>query len=102
MVRREVLEARQDAREAVKDDDEFVLTAKPEIILGAFGEDYDPAELARRHETWTIVPAVQESRIYSVNPDLLLRPGPRLVEGAFRTAMYLHPDLFSAGMAAEL
>ncbi len=74
--------------------EEFVLTRKPEVIFGAFGEDYDPARLLEHHPTWDIVPAVRDGRIYGLNPDLLLRPTPRLLEGVRRMAQHLHPALF--------
>ncbi len=74
--------------------DEFVLTIRPEVIVGAFGEDYDPARLLERHPTWDIVPAIQNGRVYGMDPDLFLRPGPRLIEGAWRMAEKLHPALF--------
>lgn len=71
-------------------DDEFVLTSQPDVILGGFGADYDPARLLKLHPTWTLVPAVQNNRIYSLDPNLVLRPGPRLVEGAYQIAERLH------------
>lgn len=75
--------------------DEYVLTTKPEVIFGAFGADYDPAHLLAQHPTWDIVPAVANGRVYSLDPSLILRPGPRLVEGTRQMAMKLHPSLFS-------
>jgi iron complex transport system substrate-binding protein len=75
--------------------DEFVLTTKPEVIFGSFGADYDPARLLEQHPTWDIVPAVANGRVYSLDPSLVLRPGPRLVEGTRQMAMLLHPALFA-------
>ena len=75
-------------------DEEFILTRKPEVIFGAFGEDYDPARLLAFHPTWDIVPAIRDGRVYSLNPDLVLRPTPRLLDGARQMARYLHPALF--------
>ena len=72
--------------------DEYVLTQKPDVIVGAWGPNYDPARLLELHPTWDVVPAVQNNRIYSLPADLLLRPGPRLVEGAWRMAAQLHPS----------
>ena len=74
--------------------EEFVLTRKPEVIFGSFGEDYDPARLLEHHPTWDIVPAVRDGRVYSLNPDLVLRPTPRLLEGIRQMARRLHPALF--------
>ena len=74
--------------------EEFVLTRKPEVIFGAFGEGYDPAQLLEHHPTWGIVPAVRDGRVYGLNPDLVLRPTPRLLEGIRQMALHLHPGLF--------
>jgi iron complex transport system substrate-binding protein len=74
--------------------EEFVLTARPDVIIGAWGADYDPSRLLELHPTWDVVPAVRNNRVYSLPPSLLLRPGPRLVEGARRVAGRLHPDRF--------
>lgn len=73
--------------------DEYVLTAQPDVIIGAWGEDYDPTRLLELHPTWDVVPAVRNGRVYSLPQDLLLRPGPRLVDGARRMARALHPSL---------
>ncbi len=75
--------------------DEFVLTAQPDVIIGAFGEAYDPQQLLEYHPTWRNLPAIQNGRVYSLHPDLLLRPGPRLVEGAWQIAQRLHPEVFA-------
>jgi ABC-type Fe3+-hydroxamate transport system substrate-binding protein len=75
--------------------EEFVLTQKPDVIIGAFGTDYDPDRLLELHPTWDIVPAIQNDRVYSLNPDIVVRPGPRIVEGARRMARMLHPELFA-------
>lgn len=76
--------------------EEFVLTEKPDVIIGAWGPDYDPDRLLKLHPTWDVVPALRNGRVYSLPESLLLRPGPRLVEGARRMAARLHPDRFGA------
>lgn len=38
--------------------------------------------------------AVKEGRVYTVNADLLSRPGPRLVDAMEQVARYLHPEKF--------
>jgi iron complex transport system substrate-binding protein len=79
--------------EAVTLAEEFVLEAAPEVIIGAFGADYDPERLLDLHPAWAPVPAVAEGRIHSIDPDLILRPGPRLAKGAETLAHLLHPEL---------
>ena len=75
--------------------EEYVLKEKPDVIVGAWGSDYDPDRLLKLHPTWDVVPAVQNGRVYSLPSSLLLRPGPRLVQGARRMAAHLHPDRFA-------
>ncbi|MFB6271840.1 MAG: ABC transporter substrate-binding protein [Salinibacter sp.] len=76
--------------------EEYVLTQKPDVILGLWGENYDPARLLDLHPSWDIVPALQEGRVYSLPAALIARPGPRVVKGAHRLARRLHPELFTA------
>jgi iron complex transport system substrate-binding protein len=74
--------------------DEFVIEARPEVIVGAFGPRYEPSRLAALHPAWRgTVPAIDAGRVCSLDPDLLVRPGPRVVEGARQMARCLHPEL---------
>lgn len=72
--------------------DEYVLTEKPDVILGTWGGQYDPSRLLELHPTWDVVPAIQNDRVYSLPPALISRPAPRVVNGALRLAQYLHPE----------
>lgn len=72
--------------------DEYVLTEKPDVILGTWGRQYDPSRLLELHPTWDVVPAIQNDRVYSLPPALISRPAPRVVDGALRLAQYLHPE----------
>lgn len=70
--------------------DEYVLTHPPDVIVGPWGEAYDPAVLLRHHPTWDVLPAVRNGRVYGVDPDLFFRPGPRLVDAAERLSALLN------------
>lgn len=74
--------------------EEYVLTQKPDVILGLWGENYDPERLLELHPSWDIVPALQNDRVYSLPTAQIARPGPRVLIGAHRLARRLHPDLF--------
>ncbi|MFB6272144.1 MAG: ABC transporter substrate-binding protein [Salinibacter sp.] len=76
--------------------EEYVLTQKPDVILGLWGENYDPARLLDLHPTWDIVPALQKGQVYSLPAALIARPGPRVLKGARRLARRLHPNLFAS------
>ncbi len=70
--------------------DEFVLKQAPEVIIGTFGESFVIDDLLKTHPTWNLVPAVQNGRVYAVENDLILRAGPRNVDGAYRMFELLH------------
>ena len=80
------------AGEAVTLSEEFVLEAAPEVIVVALGPDYDPAQLAALHPAWGSVPAVRTGRVHGIDPDLLVRPGPRLADGAETLARLFGDD----------
>jgi iron complex transport system substrate-binding protein len=76
--------------------DEFVLLSDPDIILGTFGDDFTPDDILKHHPTWKTLSAYKNGRIYSVEADLILRPGPRNVLAAYQLAEFAHPQLFTA------
>ena len=78
---------------------ETILVWAPEIIItthNPVGVDSLAAEVARLRRTdgWQRVPAVIEGRLYFIEPDWLLRPGPRLVDAYEQLARLIHPSLF--------
>ncbi len=79
--------------------EEAVLEMAPEVIVVAGGSDYDAEDLLQEHPAFFSLPAVQNRRVYGIDPDLLLRPGPRVVDGLERLARILHPEAFAAGAA---
>jgi iron complex transport system substrate-binding protein len=40
-------------------------------------------------------PAVKQGRVYKINDDHLVRPGPRAIDGLEEMARALHPDAFN-------
>ena len=71
----------------------------PEVIFVLLGPNYDPAELIEKHPTFFSLPAVQNGRVYGIDPDLVSRPGPRVADGLEQIARRLHPSAFAAGAA---
>lgn len=70
---------------------EAVLLADPEvIILGDHTAGETPETVAAR-PGWKATSAVKNGRIYSVDPNLANRPGPRVVEALDLIAGHLHP-----------
>lgn len=55
---------------------EALLQARPEVILSAsHGEAWKAA-----WQRWELLPAVREEHLYTLDPDLINRPGPRIIE----------------------
>jgi iron complex transport system substrate-binding protein len=44
---------------------------------------------------WSNISAVVNERIYTIDDNLVSRPGPRLVDGLEQLASLLHPELFA-------
>ena len=68
---------------------ETALALNPErIILSESENNMEP------NEVFANSPAVKNGKVFSVNADLLSRPGPRVVDGLEKIARALHPESF--------
>jgi iron complex transport system substrate-binding protein len=73
---------------------EEILKSDPEIIvLAADAYSSKPADVTAR-QGWSIIAAVKNNRIFTIDPNLINRPGPRVGEAAEAYAKLLHPELF--------
>jgi len=73
---------------------EEILKTDPEIIvLAADVYSPKPSDVAAR-QGWSIVAAVKNNRIVTIDPNLINRPGPRVGEAAEAYAKLVHPELF--------
>jgi cobalamin transport system substrate-binding protein len=72
---------------------ESALAARPEAIIlptgGSMGTGNSNVAEALRES-----PAVVQGRVYKINDDHLVRPGPRAIDGLEEIARVLHPDAF--------
>ena len=84
---------------AAQPSEEAVLELAPQVVVVAAGPDYDAEDLLEAHPALLRLPAVQGGRVYGIDPDLVLRPGPRVADGLERLARLLHPEAFAAGAA---
>jgi iron complex transport system substrate-binding protein len=69
---------------------EYVLTCDPGIIIASEGS----YEWAMNATELVSTNASQTGRIYTVDDDLVQRPGPRLVEGLEWFAHFIHAEIF--------
>lgn len=76
--------------------EEEVIALDPDVIIAAYGGTYtmDPVEEVYSRSSWADITAVKENRVYTVDPDVVQRPGPRLVEGLEQFAQVIYPDIF--------
>ena len=74
--------------------DEAALASLPEAVIMLSGESMGPGSNTRVAPALRNSPAVRTGRLYSIDGELLTRPGPRLVDGLEQIARALHPDAF--------
>ncbi len=70
---------------------EAIIAANPQVIILTDGDT--PAQVAAR-PGWSAIAAVKSGQIYSIDPNLTQRPGPRIIQGLDDLAKDLHPTLF--------
>lgn len=71
---------------------EAVIQANPEVILVA-RRDYRVQGVSNR-VGWHRISAIRQGHVYPVSRELLLIPGPRIVDGVEQMARILHPEQF--------
>ncbi len=93
----ETLKARNIATEAgvpCQLSQEFVIDADPEVVILADEFAGESPDTVKARPGWGSVSAVQNGRIHIVDPNLVSRPGPRLVEALEILATLLYPERF--------
>ena len=74
---------------------EGVLAAAPEVIIISSMADRGESKAALAEwSEWNEIPAVTGGYLYFINPDLVHRAGPRIVEGLEELAAMIHPERF--------
>ena len=71
---------------------EAVVSANPEVILLADEAGGVTPEQVAARSGWESIAAVAQGRVVVIDPDLVARPGPRVVDGLEAVAAALHPD----------
>ena len=75
--------------------EEQAVAYNPDVILITYGFYVDNAiEGIKERAAWQDVPAVVNDRIYDLNADEVVRPGPRLAEGVEQIAKAVYPEVF--------
>jgi len=74
---------------------ELVIERDPEVIIIKSGYMGGAAEKdIIQRPGWDRISAVRNERIYEIDENILIRPGPRIVDGLEALTMIIHPQLF--------
>lgn len=73
---------------------EAVIEADPGVILLSDAKWGESAETVGARPGWAGMSAVVNGRIHPIDPDIVNRPGPRIVEGLRAMAEAIYPDRF--------
>lgn len=69
---------------------EQVVKWQPDVIISVYGGEQ---EILKR-KGWETIPAIKNKRVYSIDPNLVSRPGPRITEGIETLAQRFYPERF--------
>ena len=84
-------------QQAVQATTELILSRRPDVILELRGDPIAPDMKRREIATWHVlasVPAVRNGRVYFIDQQLTVIPGPRVADAIELIARTLHPDAF--------
>jgi len=84
-------------QEAVQATTELILARRPDVILELRGNPVPADARAREIALWQglpALPAVQNHRVYFIDQQVTVVPGPRVGEAVELIARSLHPDVF--------
>jgi len=73
---------------------EAIIQQDPEVIILADVAAGESPETVKARPGWGSISAVKNNRIYAIDPDIVSRPGPRLVDALEALAKLLYPDRF--------
>lgn len=66
---------------------EQVVTWNPDVIVSMYGD----TSTIRNRAGWSTIHAVKEKKITSIDPDIVSRPGPRIIEAMHQLAKTFYP-----------
>jgi len=71
---------------------EAIIAASPDVIILADEEAGETSATVKARPGWDAISAVENDRIYAIDPDIASRPGPRLVDALRILAAFLYPE----------
>jgi iron complex transport system substrate-binding protein len=74
---------------------EVLFKDDPDVYVATTGSMATPVQIAKR-SGYSGLKAVKDGRVYVIEDNLLVRPGPRLVDGLEQLAQMIHPEVFGS------
>jgi iron complex transport system substrate-binding protein len=78
---------------------EAIIERNPDIMIFPLGHGAGPPfwgsfDQVKARPGWDAISAVQNDRLYTIDADIISRPGPRIVDALETLAEIIHPELF--------
>jgi len=73
---------------------EEILDRDPEVIILADADAGESPQTVKARPGWDAISAVKSNRIHVIDPDIVSRPSPRVVDGLEQLARVLYPERF--------
>lgn len=75
---------------------EFIVASNPKIVIFTVGlHASTTVEDIRSRTGWDGTDAIKNNKIYTIDDDIISRPGPRIIDALEQLAELFHPELFS-------
>jgi iron complex transport system substrate-binding protein len=74
---------------------EVLFKDNPDVYIAPTGSQADPGQISKR-PGYAELKAVKDGRVFTIADDVVVRPGPRLVQGLQQLARMFHPEAFPA------
>ena len=71
----------------------MLLQQDPAVYVATVGSQSTPGQIAQR-SGYAALTAVKDGHVYTIEDNLVVRPGPRIIEGLQQLAQMIHPELF--------
>ncbi|AGA69686.1 ABC-type Fe3+-hydroxamate transport system, periplasmic component [Desulfitobacterium dichloroeliminans LMG P-21439] len=84
-----------DVKDWAQYSEEQIIAKNPQVILETYSyymENVKDTILAR--PAWQSLDAIKNARVYTLDSDMVTRPGPRIIDGLASIAQTLYPELF--------
>ncbi len=73
---------------------EAIVSRNPEVIVLADAEFGQTPEVVSARPAWETIAAVQSDRVFAIDPDIISRPGPRIIDALEALGALLYPGVF--------